>query len=107
LTRYVPTRNVGEDPDSQGLPLYAYLAQLAGVPEPYVLPCPAFNVINGGEHAGNRLAFQEFMILPTGAKSFKEAMQMGTETYHILKKVITKKYGQDGELTITHTREDS
>jgi len=79
----------------KGLPLYAYLAQLAGVPEPYVLPCPAFNVINGGEHAGNKLAFQEFMILPTGASSFKEAMQMGTETYHVLKKVITKKYGLD------------
>ncbi len=81
----------------QGLPLYAYLAQLAGVPEPYVLPCPAFNVINGGEHAGNKLAFQEFMILPTGASSFAEAMQMGTETYHVLKKVITKKYGLDGK----------
>ncbi|KAI9634419.1 putative phosphopyruvate hydratase [Dioszegia hungarica] len=79
----------------KGLPLYAYLAQLAGVPEPYVLPCPAFNVINGGEHAGNKLAFQEFMILPTGASSFSEAMQMGTETYHVLKKVITKKYGLD------------
>lgn len=79
----------------KGLPLYAYLAQLAGVPEPYVLPCPAFNVINGGEHAGNKLAFQEFMILPTGASSFSEALKMGSETYHVLKKVITKKYGLD------------
>lgn len=43
------------------------------------MPVPAFNVINGGEHAGNGLAFQEFMILPTGASSFKEAMQIGAE----------------------------
>lgn len=78
-----------------GLPLYAYLAKLAGVSEPYILPCPAFNVINGGSHAGNALAFQEFMLLPTGAASFTEAMKMGSETYHVLKKVITKKYGID------------
>ena len=87
----------------QGVPLYAYLASLAGVQEPYVMPCPAFNVLNGGDHAGNALAYQEFMILPTGAKSFTEAMQMGTETYHTLKKVITKKYGKDGELQNTCT----
>lgn len=55
------------------------------------------NVINGGSHAGNALAFQEFMILPVGAKDFDEAMQMGTETYHALKSVIKKKYGIDGE----------
>ncbi|WVQ65288.1 phosphopyruvate hydratase [Kwoniella botswanensis] len=79
----------------QGKPLYAYLAGLAGVSEPYVLPTPAFNVINGGSHAGNALAFQEFMLLPTGASSFTEALKMGSETYHTLKKVITKKYGID------------
>jgi enolase len=78
-----------------GLPLYEYLANLAGVKAPYYLPTPAFNVINGGSHAGNALAFQEFMILPTGASSFTEAMKMGTETYHALKKVINKKYGID------------
>lgn len=60
-----------------------------------MLPCPAFNVINGGSHAGNALAFQEFMLLPTGASSFTEAMKMGSETYHVLKKVIAKKYGID------------
>jgi len=53
------------------------------------------NVINGGSHAGNALAFQEFMLLPTGAVDFDEAMQMGTETYHTLKNVIKKKYGID------------
>ena len=56
---------------------------------------PAFNIINGGTHAGNSLAMQEFMILPTGATSFTEAMRMGSETYHHLKKVIKDKYGQD------------
>jgi hypothetical protein len=83
---------------NQGVPLYEWIATLAGVKPPYVLPCPAFNVINGGSHAGNALAFQEFMLLPTGASSFTEAVKMGTETYHVLKKVITKKYGIDGKL---------
>lgn len=66
----------------QGVPLYAHFASLASISPPYILPCPAFNVINGGSHAGNALAFQEFMILPVGAKDFDEAMQMGTEVYH-------------------------
>merc|ERR1719201_2831981 len=61
----------------------------------FVLPVPAFNVINGGSHAGNRLACQEFMILPVGAANFKEAMIIGAEVYHTLKGVIKKKYGQD------------
>ncbi|GAA5863846.1 hypothetical protein JCM3774_001176 [Rhodotorula dairenensis] len=79
----------------KGVPLYVHLADLAGVKAPYILPVPAMNVINGGSHAGNALAFQEFMILPTGAADFDEAMQMGTETYHALKSVIKKKYGID------------
>merc|ERR1711865_928546 len=61
----------------------------------FVMPVPSFNVINGGSHAGNRLACQEFMILPTGASSFKEALVCGAEVYHTLKSVIKKKYGQD------------
>jgi len=80
----------------KGVPLYQHLADLAGVKPPFVLPCPAFNVINGGSHAGNKLAFQEFMLLPTGATSFTEALKIGTETYHTLKKVISAKYGIDG-----------
>ena len=79
----------------QGVPLYVHFAELAGIKPPYILPVPAMNVINGGSHAGNALAFQEFMLLPTGAKDFDEAMQMGTETYHTLKNVIKKKYGID------------
>nr|KJB16683.1 hypothetical protein B456_002G243100 [Gossypium raimondii] len=75
------------------LPLYKHIANLAGNSK-LVLPVPAFNVINGGSHAGNKLAMQ-FMILPVGASSFKEAMKMGVEVYHHLKSVIKKKYGQD------------
>ncbi|CAN1860337.1 Enolase 1 [Linum perenne] len=76
---------------AKGIPLYKNLAGNSKL----VLPVPAFNVINGGSHAGNKLAMQEFMILPTGASSFKEAMKMGAEVYHNLKSVIKKKYGQD------------
>lgn len=59
------------------------------------MPVPSLNVINGGKHAGNKLAMQEFMLLPTGATSFKQAMQMGCKVYHSLKTVIKKKYGMD------------
>ncbi|KAK3040111.1 hypothetical protein RJ639_027837 [Escallonia herrerae] len=76
------------------IPLYKHIANLAGNKH-LVLPVPAFNVINGDSHAGNKLAMQEFMILPVKASSFKEAMKMGVEVYHHLKAVIKKKYGQD------------
>ncbi|XP_040568307.1 enolase [Lepeophtheirus salmonis] len=78
----------------KGVPLYRHIADLAGVKE-VMMPVPAFNVINGGSHAGNKLAMQEFMILPTGAPSFTEAMRMGSEIYHHLKALIKKKYGLD------------
>jgi enolase len=82
----------------QGIPLYRHIAHLAGRKDnEIVLPVPAFNVINGGSHAGNKLAMQEFMILPTGAASFSEAMKIGSEVYHALKNVIKSKYGQDGK----------
>uniref|UniRef100_A0A674PJR3 phosphopyruvate hydratase n=1 Tax=Takifugu rubripes TaxID=31033 RepID=A0A674PJR3_TAKRU len=76
------------------IPLYRHIADLAGNTE-LVLPVPAFNVINGGSHAGNKLAMQEFMVLPVGAESFKEALRIGSELYHTLKGVIQEKYGQD------------
>lgn len=79
---------------AKGIPLYRHYADLSGNTE-LVLPVPSFNVINGGSHAGNRLAFQEFMILPVGASTFSEAMQMGCEVYATLKSVIKAKYGQD------------
>jgi len=78
----------------KGVPLYRHIADLAGNKH-IILPVPAFNVINGGSHAGNKLAMQEFMILPVGAPSFKEAMRMGAEVYHNLKTIIKDKYGQD------------
>merc|ERR1712168_1168819 len=78
----------------KGVPLYRHIADLCGH-EKVVLPVPAFNVINGGSHAGNKLAMQEFMILPTGASTFKEAVRIGAEVYHNLKAVIKSKYGQD------------
>jgi len=78
----------------KGVPLYRHIADLCGNKK-IILPVPAFNVINGGSHAGNKLAMQEFMILPTGAKSFKEAVRIGAEVYHNLKAVIKKRYGQD------------
>merc|ERR1719443_1377761 len=78
------------------MPLYQYIAKIAGKPiDRFVMPVPSLNVINGGSHAGNRLACQEFMILPVGASSFMEAMCIGAEVYHELKACIKKKYGQD------------
>ncbi|CAM6094858.1 unnamed protein product [Calypogeia fissa] len=79
---------------AEGIPLYQHIAHLAGTKE-LVLPVPALNVINGGSHAGNKLAMQEFMILPVGAESFSEAMRMGAEVYQVLKSIIKKRYGQD------------
>lgn len=77
----------------QGMPLYRYLAHLAGN-QKLILPVPSFNVINGGSHAGNRLAMQEFMVMPTGASNFSEAMKMGSEIYQHLKKIIQDRYGK-------------
>ena len=63
---------------ASGMPLYQYIAKISGKPmDKFVMPVPSFNVINGGSHAGNRLACQEFMILPVGAKSFKEDERNG------------------------------
>lgn len=77
------------------MPLYKYIALLAGRKEQsrFVLPVPSFNIINGGAHAGNRLNFQEFMIMPTGAKDFREAMRMGSEVYHVLQKLLKDLHG--------------
>ena len=69
---------------AKGVPLYQHYADIAGNKD-LVLPVPSFNVINGGSHAGNALAFQEFMIFITGAASFTEAMVMGCEVYQVLK----------------------
>merc|ERR1712142_189304 len=78
----------------KGVPLYRHIADLAGEKD-VIMPVPALNVINGGSHAGNKLAMQEFMVLPTGATCLSEAMRMGSELYHHLKALIKKKYGLD------------
>ncbi len=75
--------------DSLGLSLYRYL----GGTNTFTLPCPTMNVINGGKHAGNELAIQEFMIQPRGAKTYAESLRMGAEIYHTLGAILSKKYG--------------
>lgn len=77
------------------VPLYKHLADMSGGTNT-LLPVPSFTVLSGGKHAGNNLAIQEIMVLPVGAKTFEEAVQMGSETYHHLKAVITEKYGVHG-----------
>lgn len=72
---------------SQNLPLYRYL----GGTNAATLPVPSLNVINGGSHADSNVDFQEFMIVPHNAPSFKEAIRMGSETFHALKKVLKQK----------------
>jgi len=78
----------------KNVPLFQHLADIAQNTRT-ILPVPAFNVINGGSHAGNKLAMQEFMILPYGVETFSAAMKAGAEIYQNLKLVIKKKYGQD------------
>jgi enolase len=78
----------------KNVPLYAHIADLAGSKKPYVLPVPFMNVLNGGSHAGGRLAFQEFMIVPSAAPTFTEAMRHGAEVYQVLKGLAKQKYGQ-------------
>ncbi|PKL00488.1 MAG: phosphopyruvate hydratase [Tenericutes bacterium HGW-Tenericutes-1] len=73
--------------DYVGLPLYLYLGGFNAK----VLPTPMMNIINGGSHADNSIDFQEYMILPIGAKTFRQALQMGAEVYHSLKKVLHAK----------------
>lgn len=79
--------------DMKGKELYEYIAELFDNKNKPVLPVPQANVINGGEHAGNYLKVQEFLLLPSGAKNFAEATRMLSETYHLLKKIIDDKYG--------------
>ncbi len=73
---------------SQKKPLYAYFKDIAGLGNAYRLPVPMMNVLNGGKHADNSTDLQEFMIMPLGAPSFKEALRYGAETFHALKKIL-------------------
>ena len=74
--------------DFKGVPLFVHFSDLAGVERPTLLPTPMMNVINGGAHADSGLEIQEFLLVPTGARSFAEALQMGAETFHALKKLL-------------------
>ncbi|MGE4504087.1 MAG: phosphopyruvate hydratase [Desulfovibrionaceae bacterium] len=74
-----------------GIPLYQHIGGINAK----ILPAPMMNIINGGEHAPNNLDIQEFMILPLGAESFAQALRMGAETFHALKKILAK----DGHVT--------
>jgi enolase len=71
------------------VPLYAHIAELYGQPGQYLLPVPMMNILNGGEHADNNVDIQEFMIQPVGAPNFREALRMGAEIFHALKKVLS------------------
>ena len=73
--------------DAVGLPLYRYI----GGSFSSQMPVPMMNIINGGEHADNNIDFQEFMIVPYGAPTFKEALRYGAETFHALKAVLHEK----------------
>ena len=72
---------------SHNVPLYAYFGGVSG----FRLPVPMMNIINGGEHADNSVDLQEFMVIPYGAPSFREALRYGTETFHALKKILQSK----------------
>ncbi len=72
--------------EAYGLPLYRYLGGIMA----HTLPIPMMNIVNGGVHASNNLDFQEFMIIPFGAASFAQAVQMGAETFHCLKAIFKK-----------------
>jgi enolase len=74
---------------SDGLQLYEYIDRAATL-----VPVPFFNIINGGRHAGNRLDFQEFIVAPTGAGSFREALRMGSEVYQTLREQLQESYGK-------------
>lgn len=80
---------------ANGVPLYQHLASLASRSvTSYVMPVPFFNVLNGGVHSGNPMAFQEFMVAPVGASSTSHAIQMGAEVYSQLKSLIVAKFGK-------------
>lgn len=78
---------------ASGIPAFEYVGKLAENKE-FLLPIPLMNVINGGAHAGNSLNIQEFIIMPTGAPGFSEALQMNAEVYQTLKKIIKDKFGK-------------
>jgi enolase 1/2/3 len=75
----------------KGVPLYAHIAEINGTAGQYSMPVPMMNIINGGEHADNNVDIQEFMVQPVSAKTFSEALRVGAEIFHSLKKVLSSK----------------
>jgi enolase len=76
---------------SSGMKLYEYFAKIGKTGNPISLPVPMMNILNGGKHAENSTDLQEFMIMPVGAPSFKEALRYGAETFHALKKILAER----------------
>ena len=77
--------------NSQNKPLYKYFASIAKTGKPMTLPTPMMNILNGGKHAEKSTDLQEFMVMPVGAKSWSEALRMGAEIFHSLKKILHDK----------------
>lgn len=77
--------------ESDDMPLYKYFKKIGKTGKPLVLPVPMMNIINGGKHAQNSTDLQEFMIMPLGAPTFREALRYGVETFHSLKKILSSK----------------
>jgi len=78
---------------AEGVPLYEHVACSYGTKK-ISMPIPAFNIINGGKHAGNKIDIQEYMVIPVGAKNFSHALQMGSEIYHALKQKLQNDFGK-------------
>lgn len=77
--------------NEKGIPLYQHIADINGTSGQYSMPVPMMNILNGGEHADNNVDIQEFMVQPVAAKTFAEALQVGAEIFHALKKVLKAK----------------
>jgi len=77
--------------NAKNIPLYQHIADLNGTSGQYTMPVPMMNILNGGEHADNNVDIQEFMVQPVAAKTFAEALQVGAEIFHALKKVLSNK----------------
>ena len=77
--------------ESENIGLYEYFAKIAKTGRPIQLPVPMMNILNGGKHAENSTDLQEFMIMPVGAPSFKEALRYGSEVFHTLKKILASR----------------
>jgi len=89
----VSIANCKASAQSSELPVFEHVARLAESKQ-VMLPVPLMNVINGGQHAGNSLAIQEFITMPVGASSFSEALQMNVEIYQTLKQIVKEKFGK-------------